>query len=224
MEQNDYCNILCDKISELRRQSGLTQEQFANKLGITYQAISKWENYLSCPDISLLPKIADIFNISIDKLFNRQSEFNKPQKFDTNLNLPWSDDNTLRAVLFKGHSLISYYNQNKTHNSTKFVFRYEGEALDIESYFSIECEGNISGNVKAGTHINCNTINGNNVNQQVHVVAGTSIECSSINGNVNAGTRVNCKDINGNAKAGTSIQCESIKGDAKAGTRIQYIK
>ncbi len=65
MEQQ---NNLGSKISELRKKKGLTQEEFAEKLGVTAQAVSKWENGASCPDIMLLPKIAEIFNISIDQL------------------------------------------------------------------------------------------------------------------------------------------------------------
>ncbi len=59
---------LGSRISEQRKKSGLTQEEFAEKLGVTAQAVSKWENDVSCPDIMLLPKIAGIFNVSIDEL------------------------------------------------------------------------------------------------------------------------------------------------------------
>ena len=56
------------RIMEHRKRLGLTQDQLAEKLGITAQAISKWENDLSCPDIGTLPKLADIFGISTDEL------------------------------------------------------------------------------------------------------------------------------------------------------------
>ena len=62
---------LCKNIAALRKGAGLTQEALASQLGLTYQAISKWENGLSCPDVQLLPQIADIFNVSIDALFCR---------------------------------------------------------------------------------------------------------------------------------------------------------
>jgi len=51
----------------------LTQEQLAEKLGITAQAVSKWENDISCPDISILPKLADIFGVTIDELLGREA-------------------------------------------------------------------------------------------------------------------------------------------------------
>ncbi|MBQ4626403.1 MAG: helix-turn-helix transcriptional regulator [Clostridia bacterium] len=55
-------------ISEKRKSKGMTQEELAAKLGVSPQAVSKWENNLSCPDIALLPEIARLFGISVDEL------------------------------------------------------------------------------------------------------------------------------------------------------------
>lgn len=63
-----------NKIKELRHQKRLTQNQVAMELGVSCQAVSKWENNLSCPDIMLLPSIAKLFDISIDKLFFDERE------------------------------------------------------------------------------------------------------------------------------------------------------
>lgn len=60
------------RITANRKRLGLTQDQLAEKLGITAQAVSKWENDLSCPDISILPKLADIFCITTDELLGRE--------------------------------------------------------------------------------------------------------------------------------------------------------
>lgn len=59
------------RIMANRKKLGLTQDQLAEKLGVTAQAVSKWENDQSCPDISTLPKLADMFGISIDELLGR---------------------------------------------------------------------------------------------------------------------------------------------------------
>lgn len=56
------------RISENRKRLGLTQDQLAEKLGITAQAVSKWENDQSCPDITMLPKLAEIFGVTTDSL------------------------------------------------------------------------------------------------------------------------------------------------------------
>ena len=54
------------KLNLMRKKAGLTQEEIAGELGISPQAVSKWENDLSCPDIMLLPRIAQIYNISFN--------------------------------------------------------------------------------------------------------------------------------------------------------------
>ena len=62
--------VLATNILKYRKKSGLSQEELANKLGVTFQAISKWENAKAAPDISFLPTMADIFECSIDDLFS----------------------------------------------------------------------------------------------------------------------------------------------------------
>ena len=61
------------RIMAHRKRLGLTQEALAEKLGITAQAVSKWEHDLSCPDIAMLPKLAAIFGISTDELLVGES-------------------------------------------------------------------------------------------------------------------------------------------------------
>lgn len=55
-------------IAALRKEQGMTQLELAEKMGVTDKAVSKWERDLSCPDISTLPKLAEIFGISVDDL------------------------------------------------------------------------------------------------------------------------------------------------------------
>ena len=56
------------RIAMLRKEKGLTQEQLAEKVGVSAQAVSKWENDVSCPDITLLPLLADILGVTVDEL------------------------------------------------------------------------------------------------------------------------------------------------------------
>ena len=53
------------RISQMRKEKGLTQEELAMKLGISAQAVSKWENDIACPDIGLLPQLAKLFDVSV---------------------------------------------------------------------------------------------------------------------------------------------------------------
>lgn len=56
------------RIARLRLEYGMTQERLAMKMGVTAQAVSKWENDLSAPDIMLLPELAKTFGVSVDQL------------------------------------------------------------------------------------------------------------------------------------------------------------
>ena len=56
------------KLKNARTEKGLTQEALAEVFGVTAQSISKWELGLSCPDIMLLPEIAEYYHVSIDEL------------------------------------------------------------------------------------------------------------------------------------------------------------
>ena len=56
------------RIAAGRKRLGITQDRLAEQLGVTAQAVSKWENDQSCPDITMLPKLAEIFGISTDAL------------------------------------------------------------------------------------------------------------------------------------------------------------
>lgn len=64
---NDF--RLNEQIAHLRRKNHMTQEKLAALLGVTNQAVSKWEAGICCPDVQLLPEIAKCFKVSIDALF-----------------------------------------------------------------------------------------------------------------------------------------------------------
>lgn len=61
--------LLGQSIKKLRRDNGLTQKQLGYALGVTEQAISKWENETCCPDISMIVPIAEYFGVTTDMLF-----------------------------------------------------------------------------------------------------------------------------------------------------------
>ena len=63
-----------NRISKFRKLRGLTQEELANQLGVSSQAVSKWENDASCPDISLLPKLCKVLGISTDELLTGKND------------------------------------------------------------------------------------------------------------------------------------------------------
>lgn len=62
-----------EQIIFLRKQKGMTQEEVACALGVTNQAVSKWESAQCCPDIQLLPAIAELFEVTIDELMGHKT-------------------------------------------------------------------------------------------------------------------------------------------------------
>lgn len=62
------------RIQFYRKQQGMTQDKLAETLGVTAQAVSKWENDQSCPDINMLPRLAQIFGVTTDELLGHQAE------------------------------------------------------------------------------------------------------------------------------------------------------
>ena len=61
-------------IRELRKKKNLTQEQFAEKLGVSFQSVSRWENCITYPDVEMIPAIARFFDVSTDYLFGVPDE------------------------------------------------------------------------------------------------------------------------------------------------------
>lgn len=68
--------LIClgENIRSLRTTRGITQEQFGYEMGVSAQAVSRWENGATYPDITMLPTIADFFNITLDELMGRGKE------------------------------------------------------------------------------------------------------------------------------------------------------
>lgn len=71
-------------IKNIRKQNNLTQQQFAEKLGVTFQAVSKWENGKNIPDIAILKQISKSFNIDINDILDGRNS-NKKKKFQKSL-------------------------------------------------------------------------------------------------------------------------------------------
>lgn len=214
---------LGSKIAELRKEKNMTQEALANALGVSNQAVSKWEANQSCPDIQLLPQIADFFCVTLDFLFDRKrNELDKVVYCENhmtgeseqveakgNCDVPWEDDGKLRAVVYIGRKLVQAQDCTE---ASEITFRYEGFALDIISSFSVTCD-DVEGNVTANGSVTCDVVEGN-------VKVAGSVTCDEINGNVDAGGNITCDEINGNASAGGNIICDELSGELSAGGTV----
>ena len=131
--------VLAANILKYRKKSGLSQDELAQKLGVTFQAVSKWENGKSAPDITFLPIMADIFGCYIDELFSREIETEMHD--DHSAQLPWHDDDVIRCVVYKGRKILQVSDKDISHISFKMI----GNALSVSSESDIIIEGNVTG-------------------------------------------------------------------------------
>lgn len=210
----DYEQYLKEKIHALRKEKGMTQEQLASELGLSYQAVSKWETGVACPDIMTLPKIADIFNISIDALFRANEEVTE-ESDEPNVGEQsggakeyfWPNDDTYRIVVYKGHDFVDV----KDDIYKKVKVEIHERLANVTSYMNLTCD-EIRGNVNAGGSINCDEIGGD-------VNAGGSINCDEVQGDVKAGGNVTCDEVYGNVTAGSRVICDEINGQVFGNVR-----
>ena len=70
--------ILADKIIDLRKKQGWSQEQLAEQLGVSRQSVSKWESAMSVPDMDKIVKLSNIFGVSTDYLLKDEIEEIQP--------------------------------------------------------------------------------------------------------------------------------------------------
>ncbi len=66
------------RIAAYRKEKGMTQDELAERVGVSPQAVSKWENDLTCPDIMMIPKLAKLFDISSDTLLTGEGADEQP--------------------------------------------------------------------------------------------------------------------------------------------------
>ena len=225
---------LQDTISFYRKKQGLTQEELAKELGVTNQSVSKWESAQCCPDISLIPKLADIFEISIDELFGREPSVN-----DVCAQFPLRDDDTFRVVVARGKKVMLVDDIDKTIDITfpKNCNETTRQYFKVEVFGNICCDSSINGDVIGHGKIECNQINGdikeckNNISCKGaingDVNADGNVGCGdSISGNVSCGENVACGDgIGGKVNCGGSITCgDGINGDVKCVGNIECKK
>lgn len=169
-------------IRALRLRRELTQEQVAQQLGVTYQAVSKWENGANTPDIALLPEIAALFGVTIDALFSLDAPFGME-------GLPQEDDGIIRVVQLRGRQVLSV-TPRMSPDDPAIEIAFPRNGNDRTQYFKVEvyghviADGSINGDVVCHQRIDCLQINGD-VRAQGDVKAGTinsngSIQCSGI--------------------------------------------
>ncbi len=173
---------LGNNIKQLRQQKNLTQEQIAEKLGVTYQAVSKWETNANTPDISLLPAIASLFGVSIDTLFaDNMMDFSDIHSF-------MKDDNVIRVVQMRGNKIVKV-SSILSPDEPPIEIAFPHNCNDRTQYFKVEVYGHI---------ISDSSINGD-------VVCHQTIQCGGINGDVRSDGDIKANELNAQ-----KITCNNI--------------
>ena len=136
---------LGEKIKHLRHRAGLTQEQLASRVSVSAQSVSKWENGVAMPDITLLPIIAGEFGVSIDELFDltvEQKLYRIEKRMDTDDELPAEVFNEYEEFLFiqlkenddrvKILSLLAHLYHHRMEADARRVSKYAREAIMLK--------------------------------------------------------------------------------------------
>ena len=170
--------VLAANILKYRKKSGLSQDELAQKLGVTFQAVSKWENAKAAPDITFLPIMADIFGCYIDELFSR--EIKTEIHYDHCSEFPWADDNTIRIFQTVGKKII----KSQEANTCIEVAFLRNCNETTRQYFKVEVFGNLMSD---------SSINGD-------IICHGRIDCHEINGDVTSQGDVSAYQINSHGK------------------------
>lgn len=232
--------IFSNNLKQFRKQKQLSQEQLAEQLGITTQAVSKWECGLSYPDIDLLPQLADLFGVSIDTLLRGSKDSTETDDAQTNPientdgtsgeasgDIPFPepdlpDDDVLRIVQYRGKTLLRKDTYNPDIRIPLSIESVDGDQDQDSPKKFFRKKVVITVN-KTGTPSTSIEIWGSadilgDLNASANV--GTFLTCAGdINGNANAGTYITCGgDINGSANAVQNISCGGdLNGSANTG-------
>ena len=162
-----------NNIKRLRQQKNLTQDQVAEKLGVSYQAISKWETNANTPDISMLPEIANLFGVSIDMLFSDNimdcSDIHSFMK----------DDDVIRVVQMRGTKVLRVSSVFSP-DSPPIEIAFPHDCNDRTQYFKVEVYGHV---------ISDSSINGD-------VVCHQTVKSSTINGDVKCEGNIDVNELN----------------------------
>jgi len=196
-------------IKILRQQNNITQETLAEYLGISYQAVSKWENDTNTPDIALLPVIAEYFHISLDNLFSDNiSAITEIAEIFKEIH----DDDIIRVVQLQGKKILrtDKTEQGKS-NPIELIFPInningDDTSFKVEIWGDVSVTGDINGDIVCKGDISCVDINGD-------VDCKGDIYCTDINGDVVCNQNIYCTDIYGDVACKVGIYCNDIYGD-----------
>ena len=209
-------SVLAKNISIFRKQKSLTQEMLAELIGVSYQAVSKWETEKCLPDITVLPKLSDVFECSIDDLFSKTTNCKNI--------IDWENDDTIRCVVFEGKRILKASVPTDYQELKKITFEIEGDVKSIECQCNLSVSGSVSGGVTSNGEITvCGNLSGGvnccgDVTAGFHISGGVNANGEVIVGGNLTGEIHTNRDVvvKGNVSAGTIESDGKIKIEGKA--------
>ncbi len=183
-------------IARFRKDKGLTQTELGDMLGVSNQAVSKWESEINMPDVMLLPEIAKALGVTLNQLYDIPDEASRVEgvnlqpHYDLVANLPWEDDGVIRGVVFEGRKLLTA-SEGLTQS---FNFEIHGNPKDVHS----ECGITVYGSVMGG--VNCADL--------------------TVTGSMSGGANCNDVTVGGNWEGGCNCDDLTIGGSFYGGSVI----
>lgn len=195
-----------ENIARARKEKGWTQAELGERLGVSNQAVSKWEAGTTSPDILLLPLLADVFDCSIDDLFSRTVK--REVHYGSCAELPWKDDNVLRGVVCLGKKIL----QVSDNPVKEIAFKVTGDVGGVSSECNVSISGSVTGGCRAGRDlvVGGSVMGGCHSDRDIVVTENLtgSVICHTLttSGNVEAGSVVGKVTCN-------ILKCDKVMGN-----------
>ena len=225
---------LGEMIARMRKDRGMTQDDLAKELNVSYQAVSKWENGISSPDISNLKALAQLFGVSLDALFGL--ELLPEERIST----PVINDGIVaervtdptgekeKGMTASGCEIADEEMACKKEPEEEQLQWAEDDVLRVVMYrgrkllsfeevsnkllskkILLEYHGEAI-NVYSCCDVSCGTVSGS-------VSADGDVSCNAVYGNVSAGGDVSCDAVGSAVSACGDVSCGDVGGDIRCG-------
>ncbi len=238
-QKTDPTKMLGENIASLRKKAGMTQEELAARLHITYQAVSKWENGKACPDPAFLPVLADLFKVSIDFLFGRETSLadtmqteaetgssdKKEETEKSSAQRTQRDPKDYYLEVWRGDQMVC--DQKILKQLPEITIH--GEIQNLTCYLNLCCDtvagdisvsggyvecGDVGGNITCDSYVECGDVDGS-------VTCDGYVECSDVGGSVTCDGYVECSDVGGNVTSDGYVECGDVGGSVSAGDYVE---
>ena len=225
-------------IAENRKKMNITQDALAKQLGVTNQAVSKWESDQCCPDVMLLPKLADIFGITLDALFGREippaEEIRLPdisveENEETSDREASPEAEPMAEEKKSGFDKIFGISLRDLHARANQQLRDLHARANQQKWTLPAPEWPDDGALRIVAYMghrvvesarNLETLTFRYEGPALDIHSQISVVCADVEGSVEAGKDVSCGNVQGDVEAGRDVNCGSVEGDVDAGCNV----